>query len=575
MRYWRASSKFALLAIVVTVSMFLSYNVNLGLCIGLSKAYAQDDIDDLLDADDSDLLGEAPEDTSPAEEMPEEVEPEPEPEPKPKPEPEPEPEKKAEPADDQDDDFDEDEDEDFDEDEDSDKADKAKEEDLEDEDDDFDEDEDEEIAEPVAEEKPVEDSIIKEQEDIEIGPRVDGETKISVLVLPGSRSHLRRAVEISDNVETWFRGNDKFTYVPANYSLGDRSALSEKKRVRKADVFFEDGKRAYENVSLPEAIENLKKAVDLYRPFMEYFENRDAVIDSLLFLGASQVLAGSEDEGGKTFAHALWLDSELELDQTFFPVGVQEVFEKAKTARSMQATSALSVETSRKGAPVYLDGDFRGLTPLNLSNLPVGEHYLKVKAPGYQEYRSKLSLYEGMTKKVNVPMKQVTRYYPYKAEVNDIGKKYEHRYMWTPVQGLGKVLSRQHLLVAKVFEERGVVTIDGYYYNMETEEYKHLNERIDTVSSNLENNTYSYMNRLFSDDVEYMTAFVAPEELKEADEEEEETPLYAQWWLWTVVGVVVAGAVAGIVVWQTMDSGSDDKETGPQFEHPNAVLITF
>jgi len=556
--------------------MFISYCVNLGLYVGLAEAYAQDNIDDLLDVDDADLLGEDAAEESPAEAMPEEEAPAEKPQAEPEPEPQPE-----QPAEDE------------------------EIEDIEDDEEDIEDIEDEEDA-PPAEDKPAEPAEDEEIEDIEdeevedidddeavaekparkapeprevakIGPRVDGPDKISTYIFPTTAANERRSAEVENYVETWLRADKRFNYRPVNYSMGDRSALDENVQVRKAKVSLDDGISAYEGVDLTVAIENLNNAIDLYRPFMEYFENRDAVIEATKYLAASYVLLGDKARGKDTFYTLLWLQPETALDSDVFPATVQDVFNDAKSSNSSQATSSLTVETARKGAMVFLDGDFRGLTPITLSSLPVGEHFLKVKSPGYQEYRSKISLYEDVTKKVDVPTKQVTRYYPYKAEVNDIRKRYEHRYMWTPVQSLANnVLKTKHLFIASVSESRGVVEIDGYYYNLETEEYKQLNEKMDTVSSNLDSNVYAYMNRLFSDEVAFATCYVPPEQLKEEQEEEEETPLYAQWWLWTIVGVVVAGGVAGIVAWQLMDDGGGDKtNTEPEFQNPNAILITF
>jgi len=552
--------------------MFISYSVNLGIYVGLSKAYAQDNIDDLLDVDDADLLGDDAAEESPAEAMPEEETP---PE-KPKAEPEPAEEEEIEDIEDDEEDV-----EDIEDEEETPPAQAAPAEDEEIEDIEDEDVEEEEIEDIDEEEEAVAEKTApkaeKPRQTVKIGPRVDGPDKISTYVFAVSAANERRAAEVENYVETWLRADKRFNYRPVNYSMGDRSALDENVQIRKAKVAFDDGVSAYEGVDFSAAIENLSNALELYRPFMEYFEHRSSVVEAGKYLAASYVLSGDKSRGKDEFLKVLWLEPDAALDSDVFPQTVKDVFEDARSSIARQPRSSLTVETARKGAMVFIDGDFRGLTPITVSSLPVGEHFLKVKSPGYQEYRSKISLYEDVTKKVDVPNKQVTRYYPYKAEVNDIRKRYEHRYMWTPVQSLSNnVLKTKHLFVASVSESRGMVEIDGYYYNLETEEYKHLNEKMDTVSSDLDSNVYAYMNRLFSDEVEFATCYVPPEQLKEEQEEEEETPLYAQWWLWTIVGVVVAGGVAGIVAWQLMDDGGgDNNDSGPEFQNPNAILITF
>lgn len=64
---------------------------------------------------------------------------------------------------------------------------------------------------------------------------------------------------------------------------------------------------------------------------------------------------------------------------------VQEGRDRDYTFNLRPAYGNLRIETEPKGASVYLDGSFKGLTPLILYNVPAKTYQLKIVYPGYQE----------------------------------------------------------------------------------------------------------------------------------------------------------------------------------------------
>jgi PEGA domain len=56
------------------------------------------------------------------------------------------------------------------------------------------------------------------------------------------------------------------------------------------------------------------------------------------------------------------------------------------------ATSGLSVTSSPDDAKVYLDGAYRGTTPLTLCNPSVGTHIIQIRLDGYKEWKSTVEI---------------------------------------------------------------------------------------------------------------------------------------------------------------------------------------
>jgi len=69
---------------------------------------------------------------------------------------------------------------------------------------------------------------------------------------------------------------------------------------------------------------------------------------------------------------------------------------------------SVQVESDPSGAEVFIDGKFRGTTPLNLLNIPTGKHELRIdKVEGYLDYVAVIELLPGQTLKNTVVLNKL------------------------------------------------------------------------------------------------------------------------------------------------------------------------
>ncbi|MCE5299028.1 MAG: PEGA domain-containing protein [Methanoregulaceae archaeon] len=68
-------------------------------------------------------------------------------------------------------------------------------------------------------------------------------------------------------------------------------------------------------------------------------------------------------------------------------------------------TGTLSVTSTPSGAMVYLDGVFKGITPISITGVSSGAHQLKVTRPGYEDYSTGVTIPTGQTATVPVSLK--------------------------------------------------------------------------------------------------------------------------------------------------------------------------
>ncbi|MEK6983850.1 MAG: PEGA domain-containing protein [Nanoarchaeota archaeon] len=76
----------------------------------------------------------------------------------------------------------------------------------------------------------------------------------------------------------------------------------------------------------------------------------------------------------------------------------------AEKAEELGDTGALFVESSPNSAQVFLGEEFKGNTPLNLYNLPVGQYEVTFKKEGYADFKKKVAIKVGKTEEIDATL---------------------------------------------------------------------------------------------------------------------------------------------------------------------------
>ena len=63
---------------------------------------------------------------------------------------------------------------------------------------------------------------------------------------------------------------------------------------------------------------------------------------------------------------------------------------------------SLSISSTPSGAEIYLDGDFKGTTPMTISDVPVGSHTIELTKEGYKNYSKDIIISAGKMTNVSV-----------------------------------------------------------------------------------------------------------------------------------------------------------------------------
>ena len=159
----------------------------------------------------------------------------------------------------------------------------------------------------------------------------------------------------------------------------DESALEVLGRAR---AQLEQGRQAYLNLELAQAIQFLEAAVADFDAAAAALEDPRELGDALLFLGASLAFEGRARDATRVFARLHVQMPHVQPDPNLFNPDIVTRFEQARPRDAGDAGASIVIESDPPGAIAYVDFVARGVTPLTVTGLLGGEHVVRVTRAG-------------------------------------------------------------------------------------------------------------------------------------------------------------------------------------------------
>jgi hypothetical protein len=212
--------------------------------------------------------------------------------------------------------------------------------------------------------------------------QIESRIPIAVFAVPADADSLDAAALIEQAMEENVGAYRGFRLVPAE-SVLDRAAWDRVEKARtEARVNLAKGRTLYENLDLGEAVKRLSAARQSHERHMLFGGAQKDHMDALAYLGASHILQGSESAGTEVFRRMVLLNPSASLDTHVFPPKIIERFEAVRKDLRATPRCVITAEANIPGARVFVDGRFRGATPVRVEEIFCGEHYLTIRARG-------------------------------------------------------------------------------------------------------------------------------------------------------------------------------------------------
>ncbi len=349
--------------------------------------------------------------------------------------------------------------------------------------------------------------------------------------------------------------------------VGTESVLfgSSSSWMKSAKRDFEEGKNLYNDLGIEEAIEKFKSALKYIEDNIEKVGDTTLLSEVLFYLGASNKLLDEDEQAESYFSAYISMNPGKTPDDPAFSDEIISAFDDAKNDMKDAGKGSVRVQCNEDGALVFIDGKIAGMTPVILRGISSGKHYYRIHKNGFRDAGGKVTVRGDKTVSIDETLRKNTSASAV-AELEDAMKSdFGSVGMIRKATDLAEDNGLNSVFVVKASlgaDER--LKYQGYMIDCDKKEFKKteavfdLPEKGDASKSAslqqfnkaLVDDPYEYkpISDLLMEEAEMLgLAEKAPAENADNDDKEKK-PVYKEWWLWTVVGVVVAGGVvAGVV----------------------------
>ena len=323
-----------------------------------------------------------------------------------------------------------------------------------------------------------------------------------------------------------------------------------------AEELYQKGREAYDNLELEEAVKLLRQAARDLDARVDEVLDRKTFIDIYIYWGASLVLSGKKKQGEKIFRKLLVLHPDSELDSMVFPPSLSATFSRIAGEVQRSGTGGLRIDSSTPGAEVWVDGTFRGISPVVLERLAEGEHIIRLVRRGYRNWGRKKRVHAGSQEVIRQGLTPLAGFDRLKALGVRIADEAGSDTYPEAAGELMDWLGVERAFFFLVGPGAGGFSVSAYYYDRLSRScLKAQKKTFNPKDPSFDDMVNLFCTALYMDVSGQVISSTRPDstpgtEISSGYTEEDtgEESVLSSWWLWTAIGVVAAGG-AGLALY--------------------------
>lgn len=417
-----------------------------------------------------------------------------------------------------------------------------------------------------------------------------GTRRVAVFVLPAKDDDLQTAQVLNSIVRENVRQLGDVQLVTGSATPGEE-------HLARISELADQGFSQLDRREVPQAVATFSQANDLLQRALPAVDRRTHA-RVLKGLGVAKFLAGETDAARGFVKKSLLVFPKQAAGEYDYSLEAKNLYRDARRELQDQPTGTIEVVSEPVGAEVHVDHYLKGYTtagePLRLQNLQAGPHFVQLAKGGYQTWAGYVELEPAGTAKVEPKLTISPNGKRFEALLDDAREALRSgRGVEPALKELRRLLDANEILVVLASQSPEGFRLNGFFLPPEGE-MAPVDETVvqdSTLYQNLRDLTamtlggeYAAQGDLALDSPAGAATEVAlsPEGAGAEDlvldpdspifagtKRAEPDPVYKQWWFWTIVGVAVGGATAGIVLLSTSQSGGGGGPTGGVSVHLN------
>jgi len=306
---------------------------------------------------------------------------------------------------------------------------------------------------------------------------------IATFAVARDSASAQQAVVTEYLVRQSFQRNPRYSSLDVEAFLSGDDPLRAREQVQKGLELLDRGREMYDAFELAPALSTTTKAVLALERGAAALHDMGPYVNALLLLGATYSLKADKRNARNTFERALLVDRRATLQGGGYPPTVMEIFDEARDLVEGAPLASLSIYANPAAAEVYVDGIFRGSTPLTIDRLPAGRHVVRVFRSGYTSYGRVIELLDGAEETVQAALKPTPQAAQFESLLRRAGPEAAQDGMGPATQELGAWVKVDQLMLVQVTASGDDVTLQVAHYDAAGAQRLHAATRTFSFSS--------------------------------------------------------------------------------------------
>jgi hypothetical protein len=202
---------------------------------------------------------------------------------------------------------------------------------------------------------------------------------VTVVAVPVDDADRAEAARLAYEAEGAVARSGRLTLVRLVDALAGREGEA---KAAEAALAMREGQHAYDNLDTQQALQRFDKAVRAYEA-SDLSRHFGELIRARVMKAASQVANGENTAAQIEIRAVLSVEPRAQFSPNFFPPEQMAFIEKERKAALAAPRASLRVSTEPVPAQVYVNGQFRSVSPVELTDVAAADHYVTAVAPGY------------------------------------------------------------------------------------------------------------------------------------------------------------------------------------------------
>lgn len=212
--------------------------------------------------------------------------------------------------------------------------------------------------------------------------------KVAVVVLTASPDDkpltATRAATVQVSMEHALATDPRLDVIDLDEGLAESGGAVPKDAVAEARALVASGEELLRRGQPKQALLKLEGAATQLAGVLAWAQKQE-LAQAQFLRGAAHAALGEDKAAIDEFVALIAWRPDFAADPTIVPGKVIPLWDKAQARARKLPGGSVELTTSPAGAMAYADGRFVGFTPTTVEALPVGTHYLTVRARGYQK----------------------------------------------------------------------------------------------------------------------------------------------------------------------------------------------